>query len=306
MRALRRVLGTLLASTAAALAPAAARAETGAPFAWPPAVESGSNAPMRLGLRAETWRAGEAQPSLQPGANGQCRRWRAMAQSLGESYAGYALRTSVVRRVCDGPLSERVDDAWDWPWAGLVHGRLVPPRLHQTFGPWQIRCGAAGTRQRCAAVHVAPLSGGLAAATDGRTVVTHFVIDMVAGRESVLWRMFVPSLAAEADTANDRPGARLAGPVPMREDPRVIRYALGEETFRERYAACAPKGCIMEAALARGSRVATRLWDGASVELEVSLSADQTVLATLPERGFRAALRELVRLRQEEMRGPRR
>ena len=251
--------------------------------------------PMHLGLRAEHWTDDAAAPkAVRPPS--QCRKWQSMAQHLGETYAGHTLRNTVLKRVCGAPGDARIDDAWDWPWSGLANGRLTPPRKHLEIGAWEIRCGTAGHRRRCAMLHEGPLDIGTPTTMAGprpAAIVTHFVIDMVAGRESVLWRMFVPTDAAAA------PEAIAAG---ARDQKRAIRYNFGKGEHVERFAACAPNGCMMEANLLRGGVVATRLWDGEDVQLSVTLASGRVIDVVVPALGFRAGLAELVRQRREELR----
>ncbi len=252
--------------------------------------------PMRLGMRAEHWSGDEAdsKPARPPS---QCRKWQSMAVRLGETFAGHTLRHTVLKRVCGAPGDARIDDSWDWPWSGFAQGRLTPPRKLREIGAWEIRCGTAGNRRRCAMLHAIPLDAAdIAAVGSGprpQGIVTHFVIDMVAGRESVLWRMFVPTDVAAAPDAV-QPTAR--------DQKRGIRYSLGPVEHVERFAACAPAGCMMEANLLRGGDVATRLWDGSDVPFSVTLASGRVIDVMLPALGFRAGLAELVRQRREETR----
>ena len=310
----RVLLGATVLAASLAGAVTADAQEVAAP--WPAAGDAWPAA-MRLGHRSEPPPAAASDPARTSRAS-QCRKWRSMAAHLGESFAGYTLRSSVLRRVCDGP-GEAADESWDWPWVGLKQGRLLPPRLQQTAGAWQIRCGFAGARQRCAAVHVAAVSGGSPAPPDERpgelvaqTIIAHFVIDTIAGRESVLWRLYVASepgagagVRADANVG-ETGGVRVASAGPMRADRRSVTYVLGDALHEERFSACSERGCIMEAGPARASQVATALWDGAAVPASVTLASGGTVEVVLPGQGFRQALRELVRLRRDEARGARR
>ena len=58
----------------------------------------------------------------------------------------------------------------------------------------------------------------------------------------------------------------------------------------------------MEANLLHGGEVATRLWDGQDIALSVTLASGRIVELSLPARGFRAGMAELVRLRRDELR----
>jgi invasion protein IalB len=271
-----------------------------------PTSAEGWSAPMRLGHRpgqgvlreAAREAAHEKLQSLS-----RCNRWRAMARQLGESYAGHALRTSVIRRNCESLLGLRNEDAvWDWPWVGLTQGRLTPPRLHRTFATWQIRCGAAAFRHRCAATAVVPVSRQVEGEPSaGASLLVHFVIDMIAGRESVLWRVFSPSDGeVSTDSAEPGVGTRYAARSVARDGTHVLRYRLSGREESVRFVTCAGPGCIMEADLVRSSETATRLWDGTSIDIEVAMGQSSVGQATIPGAGFREALRELVRLRREE------
>jgi invasion protein IalB len=264
-------------------------------------------APMRLGHPDPAART-DAQPlDLDPAAHRvRCRRWRAMADQLGETYAGYALRTTVIRRNCDGPVGSRREDAvWDWPWAVLAAGRAAPPRFHRAFGAWHVRCGVERWRHRCAAMAVVPSAqlGGDPSGPKSRSLVTHFVIDMVAGRESVLWRVFVPAASgSEAAVPAPAAGTRLAGVPVARDGNRWLRYRLNGKAVTQRFVACAQAGCIMESDLVKASDAATVLWDGAAIDVEIAPAEGESFGATIPGGGFREALRELIRLRREEHR----
>ena len=261
---------------------------------------------MSIGLRADRWSGLETETA--PSKNrDNCRRWRAMATQLGETYAGYALRTSVLKRVCGFEEAERRDEAWGWPWDGLETGAHVPPRLHRTLGDWEIRCGSAGARRLCALLHRAavPPDRALDVAEHAQpALVAHFVIDMIAGQERVLWRLFVPAEATAAGATPIVPTASAEPGVRPRAGRGEIRYRLGGSDHVELFPACARTGCLMEAHVQRAGAVATRLWDGKSVELSVARPSGEFVAVTLPGTGFRAAFSELVRLRRDETRWP--
>lgn len=256
---------------------------------------------MSLGMRAETWAPEDAAPRRRRGE--QCRKWRRMADRLGETYAGHALRTSVLREVCGMLEPERTDEAWDFPWGGLARGRVMPPRHLSTVGAWELRCGSAGRRRRCAAV---ALLGGPARAVEGEAVrpVAHFVIDMVGGREALLWRLFVPADRGTAVTElgqRDQATSSDASSTPAARRGHV-RYRLGEREHVESFPACAASGCLMEANVVRGGAVATRLVDGLPVDLVIEQATGRRLELQLPAAGFRAAFNELLRLRREERR----
>ena len=205
---------------------------------------------------------------------------------LGETFAGYRLRQTWTARICAMTNHAFDDGIWSWPWAiGAAAptvanteslNRDLPPRLLRTFGAWDIRCGRVGTRQRCALIRsdVLHRDGG----TTGVRVVSHFVIDTVAGREIVLWRVFVAQ--------------------PMADDD-AISIVLPGRIVRKPFDQCMPGGCLMEAELAVSAAVATELWQGQSMEFRLSLPpVDATIV--LPSLGFREGLGELTRMRRED------
>ena len=234
-------------------------------------------------------------------ARSECRRWRAAAASLGETYAGHLLRQTVVRRQCRSLEADRGEEPWDWPWASLHEGRVLPPRLHAAQEAWEIRCGHAGGRRRCALLNhgQAPLHDGLNPRDHG--IVTHFVVDMVGGREALLWRLFVPAPAAVPTVPATQIDAGVARSSVGRSRGEV-RYRLEDGEHAELFPACAVAGCLMEASVRGAGDVATRLWEGRSIEVRISLGTGGPMTLTLPAAGFRAGLKELVRLRREESR----
>ena len=237
-------------------------------------------------------------------ARSRCRRWRTAASRLGETYAGHRLRRTAVSRHCPFLESARVDESWDWPWSSLGDGRVLPPRLHLAIGDWEIRCGTGPARRRCALLHRDRVPSDATPGSQQPSIVTHFVIDMVGRREIVLWRIYVPvaPLATAALQASTDPTAGIAG----RHGSGRIRYELDGTEHTEVFPACAPAGCLMEANVRRAGAVVTRLWDGRALDLQVDLGTQPPFQMTLPAAGFRAGLKELVRLRHEEMRAGRR
>lgn len=235
-------------------------------------------------------------------ARSDCRRWRAAAATLGETYAGHRLRQTVVRRQCRSLEADRGEEAWEWPWTSLDEGRRVlPPRLHTVYGDWEIRCGSAGGRRRCALLNRSPVPPDDALDAGDQAVVTHFVIDMIAGRETLLWRLFVPS-AAVLDTAASAHAGVDATLKSVGRGRGGVRYRLEDAERTELFPACAAAGCLMEVSLRHAGDVATRLWEGRSIDVRISLTTGAVADLTLPAAGFRAGLKELVRLRRDEIR----
>lgn len=262
---------------------------------------------MSLGHRAEVRPAPGRGDELTPErteVKRQCKRWKALAIQLGETYAGYRLRETVLQRVCGMSGEEIAGEIWDWPWASLDGEDILPPRLHRTMGPWEIRCDTAGERRRCALLHRLPLPEVQGQQGETPELIIHFVIDMVAGRESVLWRMFVPGMAARPARAELAAVGMTAGEA--RQARGQVRYRIGAHEFAEGFPACGMAGCLMESHVQRGGVVVSRLWDGKAIELGLVVAQEKDVVITIPARGFRAAFGELTRLRREELRGARR
>lgn len=224
-----------------------------------------------------------------------CRRWRILAAQLGETYAGHRLRETVLERQCGFHEDTAARTAWSWPWSSLEGSDPLPPRLHRMYRAWEIRCTPAGERRRCAALTRIDQPDGQS------EIVAHIVIDVVAGRESVLWRLFVPNHGERAQPAVAR------GTVPGTTDRRLalgeVRYRLGASEVVDGFPACGAHGCLMEADLRRGAAVVSRLWDGRALDLDVRLAGAAPIQVTIPADGFRAAFGELLRLRREDIRG---
>ncbi len=307
---MRRLSAALIAGFLAVL-PGSAVAEI-MPDSIATAAGAGLSAPMRLGVDPPD--RAERQPLVphsgaKPGHRmGQCQKWRAMSYQLGETFAGHALRESVLKRICLGIGNEHHDDIWDWPWSGVASGRLLPPRAHRSIGAWQIRCGLGSNRHRCALLHRTSMPGAEPGAA-AQIIVAHFVIDMVAGRESVLWRVFVPQMQNnERDTRDARIETRADAPATVmsaRERPSLA-YQIGEQELADKFSTCAAGGCMMEANLRHAGVVMSGLWDGLAVRLRLPDQAGGEYVVRVPARGFRAGLAELIRLRREELRRRRR
>jgi hypothetical protein len=299
---------------------AAAAVPGGAETVFPWANSAGDSGPlvrMSLGFTQDhtapaPGELGQSDLSGSTVSKAQCRKWSAMARRLGETYAGHAVRQSVVRRVCGLLGGERTGDIWDWPWNGLTQGHVVPPRPYRDFGAWEIRCGLGSYRRRCALLYTADAARPQPPKGE-RQIVTHFVVDMVGGREILLWRMFVPNLVVETATPVNTSRARadgnttgtpvrIAGAVAAVPVPLAARYVIDGIARQERFPACAAPGCLMEADMPSGGRVATELWEGRPVSVQVDGGTQPPQAVTLPANGFRAALKELIRLRHAENR----
>lgn len=231
----------------------------------------------------------------------QCQRWRSLAVQLSETYAGHRLRHTVLQRMCGVSADELAEEIWAWPWTSLDDATdLLPPAVHRVSGVWEIRCDEVADRRRCALLHRMPPPADPSLEGAGGAMIVHFVVDMVAGRESVLWRVFVPGMtagprkpefASVALKASELTGAR-----------GHVRYRLGAKDFSEGFPACGVSGCMMEAQIQRAGVVASRLWEGKPVEIELQIGAGPPHALVIPARGFKAAFGELLRLRREEAR----
>lgn len=214
-----------------------------------------------------------------------CERWRSLAARLGETHAGHKLRVLLASRPCAVSEERAVEAVWSWPWRfGDVPAEL-PPQRHGSYGAWEIRCGEAGERRRCALL----LETGLAAGVDPETrpvrVVSHVVIATVAGRESILWRVHVARRVSA--------GAGDGG----------VSVELPGRKVLEAFDACGNHGCMAEAEPAVGAEVASTLWLGRPITITLGGAGDrEPETGMLPAHGFRAGLKELIRLRRQEAR----
>lgn len=258
---------------------------------------------MGLGLPADRWTTGEASAPPDRQAD-RCKKWQAVADRLGETYAGHTLRRTLVRRHCEMLGAQAVvSGRWEWPWNGLERGRTLPPRAHRDYGSWSIRCGAGPARRRCALVQVASATQADGAAHS--TITTHFVIDRVGGREVLLWRVFVPRAPAPATAlaalVHDDVGVSSAMPVAVRAAGEV-RFKLGPVQPWERFPVCSATGCLIEVGAERAGAAATTLADGRPVTLDVRHGDGGVSPVTLEAGEFHTALIELIRLRRAERR----
>jgi invasion protein IalB len=310
-------VGIAAALTVASMGAAFAEVRTVGTSTAPPAATDWQSAPpMRLGVTDAPPRRSELARQQTPQNN--CRKWRRIAERLGETFAGLRLRQSVVDRACLFAATELAsvtggtsgaessfDHLWAWPWADGAIDPALPPRLHSTHGDWTIRCGQAGRRERCALIHetiavraveVASIEPDLTASaatgippsagTPPAKVITHFVIDTIGGHTHVVWRVFVER--GEADNGSERSRTEL------------VRFSSGTMAGAKRFDACSSVGCLMEADMTTSARLATRLWEGSNAELTFSPTAGGTMAASVPARGVRAGLAELARLKRSE------
>jgi invasion protein IalB len=226
------------------------------------------------------------QPSAPAKRRSTCARLKTLVGKLGETYAGHRLRETWPVRLCAMTETTFDDGIWAWPWGRSGHtlppndthlaADRLPPMLLRSYGAWDVRCGRVGLRQRCALVRTIQLP--MTEDRDAAEITVHFVLDAVAGREIVLWRVRVE-------------GAR--------HESAPIHVRLHNKTIREPFDHCTAGGCIMEADIATSTDVATRLWDGDIVDLLLGANADAATIR-LPTAGFREAFHELVRLRRED------
>lgn len=227
--------------------------------------------------------ANPVEPVRRSGAN--CRRWRSLAARLGETYAGHQLRHVVATKLCAFSDDVTEDDVWGWPWRHHDVRADLPPQRHGQFGSWEIRCGQLGPRRRCALSLETTMAAGLDPEARPIHVVSHIVIDKVAGRESVLWRVHL---------APDSGSVEAAGGI-------AVQY--GDRETTERFDACGRRGCMAEAEPKLSAEVASWLWAGRSMTISLGRTETGTPqMGVLPAYGFQHGLTELIRLRRHETR----
>lgn len=255
---------------------------------------------MHLGLPPDET-IDESTTAPKPNRQEQCRRWTSVAASLGETFAGHALRSTIVRRHC-AFIQAETDEIWDWPWNSLAQGSVAPPTLHRAFGSWQIRCAIVGERRRCALMHVSKVpDAGAANASRTKPFVTHFVIDRVTGQEVLLWRLFVPALVKATATVVDATNTAAPAPLPTKSlSSPTVRFRIAERRFSERFPACTPAGCMLEIRAKSAGMIATDLAAGTSLTLDLNDEGSAPARLNVPARGYRAGLAELIRLRRAE------
>jgi hypothetical protein len=252
---------------------------------------------MRLGVEPQ-FDASIVRPSRTSATSASnCGKWRRVAARLGETYAGVRFRQSIVERACAfADLAPTEETTWSWPWAKAEIDAELPPRLHAVFAGWAIRCGNSGRRERCALIHeatvnVAPALG----ASETTRIITHFVIDQIGGQEQILWRVFVEKSDAGWFEGTQSTGGRTAS-------SEVVRVHSGANMIHKRFDDCGRLGCLMEADVAISARIATRLWDGGSVQIEMRPAPGILLVQSVPAGEFRSGLSELSRLKRAEER----
>lgn len=287
----------LLAATATVLG-AQPRASAGDDMA--PSAFTAPPAPMmRLGGRERARAREDDGLGTERRAPRDCRKLKALAGQLGETFAGHRLRSTLLDRSCGlHQVETHSDDVWSWPWRSPAADDL-PPTSAGRFGAWEVRCGNAGRRQRCALVHVLGADGdpnqGLV------RVSTHFIMDALAGRESVVWRVVVAAgTRPERGSASPRGGTGESDAA-----ARAVTFVHGDGEVRVAFAMCRDGACIMEASPRHASDVVGRLADGSPIEIKLTGESGERTSIILPATGFRSGFNALGRLRREELRGPR-
>ena len=253
--------------------------------------------PMGLGLGPTADTVAPTTLRSRSPRSASCSKSRRLAARLGETYAGARFRQAIVERACAfADLAPLEDSAWSWPWAQAEIDSELPPRLHSSHAAWTIRCGSAGNRERCALIHdatanVAPVNG----ASESVRIITHFVIDQIGGQEHVLWRVFVEKSEPTWFHTGPRVTKSLSG-------AEVVAVSIGAVAFEKQFDDCGRLGCLMEADVARSARVATTLWEGGVVQIEVRPMPGVVLKQSIPTQQFRNGLRELSRLKHAEER----
>jgi invasion protein IalB len=280
-----------LVGALALLAPAApAFAEAGGAAGT---VATWNGQPMRLGVAPPTASGGDRATGRRA-ERLSCRRLRAMADQLGETFAGERLRQTVVARRCALENQEARGSTWRWPWGeGGLDGRL-PALMRGTYGAWSVHCARVGRYERCALAHEGALTvaGPAADAGDGEgpgslsepvRFSSHFVIASIAGHERLLWRVFV------ADPGGRRPGTAWA-----------LSAVTGGQLIREPFDVCGPAGCLMEAEIRSSTSAASALIDGGMLRLEIARAGLPALVGLVPPEGARRGLAALAHRRSRE------
>jgi invasion protein IalB len=259
-----------------------------------PAMASSGNRlapPMRLGHEPPP--ALTMEPAKRPDtASKNCRKWRQVAQRLGETRAGATLRHAVVERSCAfAGLETGTDRIWRWPWLGSDIATDLPPNQRGTFDGWSIRCAEVGKGERCALIHQSEVVIGTTL-DDIMRVTTHFVIDTIGGSERVLWRVATErpnTLWFNAARRGHKPGPR-----------ESVGIALNDRRATQAFDACSRSLCMMEADIRLGAVAASTLLGGNPITLRLAPLGQAAFDVTVPAAGFSGALSELARLKRRE------
>jgi hypothetical protein len=230
------------------------------------------SSPMRLGVNA----APDLQPLIARSAGfpatrsvramRTCRSWRAMTDRLGETFIAARLRHTVLPNACAHDAVDAHEDRWAWPWGPASrdgHSGLdgdLPPRIAAAHGAWQVRCGRAGRRERCALVQSGSLEATAAGTSAPVPFTTHFVIDAVGGEERLIWRLHVRQ--ADPTRTRDIDWNAPAGSVDLR---------VGDYMTTAPFSVCSAAGCMLELDLKAGAEIASRMWDGETLQLRVRM-----------------------------------
>lgn len=193
-----------------------------------------------------------------------CAQWHRLVSRLGETFAGYRLRQSITAGVCE--MASRGPRHWSWPWSVDDPAAELPPRIAARHADWEIRCSDGPGPGRCAAV----LDPG--AGRDRWH--THFVVDTVAGRDTVLWRLFIHNRGS--------PSQPMASGQRLRFGHRVMAAT-----------ACTPAGCFIEMPVTHSEAAALRLAAGEALQVSVQTAGGEQSF-TLSAPGFRLALDRLL------------
>lgn len=221
-----------------------------------------------------------------------CERATMLVERLGESYAGFRLRTTLLERACPPDVAERARRAvWSWPWERQRPAMGPPQSLVAEAGDWQVRCASHDGIRRCA-LFAKPHPGAEAG--------SHFVLSRIAGVDGLLWRVRLGRDAKPEHMPSGEPG----GVIAPGASPRLAFESIGggvHETFTH----CDAASCLFEATLGQASDVAGLLAAGRDIRIDISRPGDAkpAVPLVLEARGFREGLRELARLRRDERKG---
>jgi hypothetical protein len=139
-------------------------------------------------------------------------------------------------------------------------------------------------------------------------ITTHFVIDHVAGREILLWRLFVPRRTSgqlvsahggAAGRTSELTGAA-ASSAAMPANGLTARLRIGPRRQSLRFTVCKAGGCMIEVGGAGAGKIATGLAAGHQLPLELFTGKPGTMRIEIGAEGFAEGLAELIRQRRLE------